>query len=69
MPVAIGLVALVGAGITWLIASPSTPVRTGPPQVGDVAPDFTLESSDGAPFRLADHRGREVMLVFFRTHT
>jgi peroxiredoxin Q/BCP len=34
------------------------------PQVGDVAPDFTLEGTDG-PFRLADHRGGRVVLLFY----
>jgi peroxiredoxin Q/BCP len=34
------------------------------PQVGDPAPDFTLPGTDGA-FRLADHRGRRVVLLFY----
>lgn len=33
-------------------------------QVGDTAPDFELEGTDG-PFRLSDHRGRTVVLVFY----
>ncbi len=69
LPIAIGMVALAGGALTWMIASPSTPVRTGPPQVGDPAPNFKLESSAGATWQLSDHRGREVLLVFFRTHT
>jgi peroxiredoxin Q/BCP len=34
------------------------------PRVGDVAPDFELEGTEGR-FRLADHRGRRVVLLFY----
>lgn len=34
------------------------------PQPGAVAPDFTLEGTDGA-FRLSDHRGEVVVLLFY----
>jgi thioredoxin-dependent peroxiredoxin len=34
------------------------------PHVGDRAPDFTLEGTDGT-FRLADHRGQRVVLLFY----
>ena len=34
-------------------------------RVGDLAPDFQAPSSTGAPVRLADHRGRYVVLYFF----
>ena len=34
------------------------------PTVGDLAPDFTLDGTNGA-FRLADHRGQTVVLVFY----
>jgi peroxiredoxin Q/BCP len=34
------------------------------PQPGDRAPDFELEGTDGR-FRLADHRGRRVVLLFY----
>jgi peroxiredoxin Q/BCP len=34
------------------------------PQPGDAAPDFQLEGTEG-PFRLADHRGRRVVLLFY----
>jgi peroxiredoxin Q/BCP len=32
--------------------------------VGDAAPDFALEGTDGR-FRLADHRGERVVLLFY----
>src|SRR5919199_6304171 len=34
------------------------------PQPGDPAPDFELEGTDG-PFRLSDHRGQRVVLLFY----
>ncbi len=34
------------------------------PQVGDTAPDFSLEGDTG-PVRLADHAGRKVVLYFY----
>ena len=39
------------------------PAMAGP-KVGDVAPDFALEGTQG-PFRLADHRGHRVVLLFY----
>lgn len=35
------------------------------PGVGDPAPDFSLVGSGGCTFRLADQRGRPVVLVFY----
>src|SRR5690348_17320851 len=34
------------------------------PQVGEAAPDFELSGTDG-PFRLSDHRGERVVLLFY----
>ena len=34
-------------------------------KVGDPAPDFTLKDSNGQTVRLADLRGKKVMLYFF----
>src|SRR5438270_11154333 len=34
------------------------------PQVGEEAPDFTLEGTDGT-FRLSEHRGERVVLLFY----
>lgn len=36
----------------------------GSPGPGQVAPDFTLSAADGAPFHLADLRGKQVLLYF-----
>src|SRR5690348_13666026 len=34
------------------------------PQVGEQAPDFELQGTEG-PFRLSDHRGERVVLLFY----
>lgn len=34
-------------------------------QVGQPAPDFTLNATDGAPFRLAARQGRHLVLYFY----
>ena len=34
------------------------------PDVGDEAPDFTLEGTEG-PFTLSEHRGERVVLLFY----
>jgi peroxiredoxin Q/BCP len=34
------------------------------PQVGEQAPDFELQGTDG-PFRLSEHRGERVVLLFY----
>jgi peroxiredoxin Q/BCP len=34
------------------------------PDVGDIAPDFELEGTEG-PFRLSDHRGERVVILFY----
>jgi peroxiredoxin Q/BCP len=34
------------------------------PHVGDLAPDFALEGTDGR-FRLSEHRGQRVVLLFY----
>ncbi len=39
-------------------------VMAATPRVGDPAPDFTLEGTDGT-FTLADHRGGRVVLLFY----
>jgi peroxiredoxin len=34
------------------------------PRVGEPAPDFELEGTEG-PFRLSEHRGERVVLLFY----
>jgi peroxiredoxin Q/BCP len=33
--------------------------------VGDVAPEFTATAHDGSTVRLADHRGKNVVIWFY----
>ena len=35
------------------------------PQVGDLAPDWTLPGSDGNEYRLSDLLGKHVVIAFF----
>lgn len=37
-----------------------------PPSTGDPAPDVDLPDGTGGRWRLSDHRGRPVVLVFHR---
>ena len=37
-----------------------------PPNAGDPAPEVDLPDADGGRWRLSDHRGRPVVLVFHR---
>ena len=43
-------------------------VRNGGPQVGDVAPDFTLKTFDGKSVSLSDYRGKPVVLNFWASY-
>lgn len=38
-----------------------------PPEIGSVAPDFTLRSSTGKSLKLSEYRGRVVMINFWAT--
>ena len=37
----------------------------GMPKAGEVAPEFQLPGDDGKEIRLADYRGKHVVLYFF----
>lgn len=44
----------------------ATSIASTSPRVGELAPDFSLDSTAGTPVRLSDHRGeRTVLLAFF----
>ena len=55
------------AGAAALAAqTPATPTQGRELKVGDQAPDFSLEASDGKTYRLADFRGKQaVVLAWF----
>jgi peroxiredoxin Q/BCP len=44
----------------WSFVFSSTPLKEG-----SKAPDFTLVGSDGNTYRLSDHRGKRVVLMFY----
>jgi peroxiredoxin len=48
-----------------LAATPLAALADGPPQPGQPAPDFTLPDLDGRPVRLADLKGKIVVLEWF----
>src|SRR5215208_4226851 len=54
-----------GGGAAWLWPRLSGPASTG--EVGQVAPEFTLESADGRPIGLSEQRGKVVLLNFWAT--
>lgn len=78
LPVALVIVVALAAGVWITRSSPAplgpadghdlAPVDTGRVAVGDVAPDFTLESRTGERVTLSELRGRRVLLVFYRGH-
>ena len=55
------IVLLTGLGLFVLARVPAT----SPALVGSVAPDFTVSDLDGNPMRLADLRGRPVVVNFW----
>ena len=58
--------ALAAAGCLTIGAAAQQPGASQPElKVGDLAPDFTLQASDGQTYSLAKLRGRTVVLAWF----
>jgi hypothetical protein len=56
------------AFLAWILyVMPALPPATGP-TIGAAAPDFALTAPDGRTMRLADFRGKPLLLVFYRGH-
>jgi peroxiredoxin len=69
-PAWVGLGGLVAAGLLAGVAGAGCAATTPAAETtagggGAPAPDFTLDGIDGARFRLADHRGKSVVLLDF----
>jgi hypothetical protein len=60
-------VALAAAFAWFLYVAVAVPRASGP-AVGVAAPDFALADQDGTTVRLADFRGKPLLLVFYRGH-
>ena len=55
-----------GLVLLLVVASVSAPAAEQRPvelKVGDVAPPFTVAGSDGRTYRLADYRGKQVVVL------
>jgi peroxiredoxin len=58
---------LVGVGTLAVVATAQLPSAPGQPElkVGDQAPDFTLQATDGKTYSLAKLKGKAVVLAWF----
>ena len=56
--------ALISAGTTLIVAGGRTPQQVEL-KVGDLAPAFELQGSDGKVHKLADSKGKAVVLAWF----
>jgi hypothetical protein len=65
-------VAAIAAAASGQGQSPQNPQQAPPPpqmtadlKAGDMAPDFSLQGSDGKVHKLSEYRGRTVVLAWF----
>ncbi len=54
--------AVFSIGLGAAIQATQAPQSAGP-QVGDVAPDFTLKASDGKTYKLSDFKGKRAVVI------
>lgn len=51
--------------LAFIAAVVITSTAVAAPQVGEVAPDFTLPGTDGKSYTLSQMRGKHVVIAFF----
>ncbi len=56
------------AAFAWMLYGASAVPLVAGPAIGLPAPDFTAVDQNGRTIRLADFRGRPLLLVFYRGH-
>lgn len=49
--------------LAMLVAVPAAPAQNAELKVGDMAPDFTLQASDGNTYTLSEFRGEQAVVV------
>jgi peroxiredoxin Q/BCP len=59
------LVVLAASSVLTTHAAGQTAAPVAELKVGDMAPDFTLQASDGQTYSLSKLRGRSVVLAWF----
>jgi cytochrome oxidase Cu insertion factor (SCO1/SenC/PrrC family) len=60
-------IVLLSVSMAANLQSPTSPMRSTPIGIGDVAPDFALEDQNKSKVTLSDARGKSpVVLVFYR---
>jgi peroxiredoxin Q/BCP len=67
MRIAMLLTVIIAGAAAMAVAQTPTPPPAGPElKVGDAAPDFSLEASDGKTYKLSDFKGKQaVVLAWF----
>jgi len=61
------IVTILMAGVVWTVASRVTTAQATRDRARRATPDFTLDTLDGAKFKLADHIGQPVVVNFWAT--
>jgi len=59
---------VLAAAFAWILYGASAVPLVSGPAIGAPAPDFTAVDQNGRTTRLADFRGRPLLLVFYRGH-